>query len=216
VQYSDALPAQRRPGRLKPHKRLAQVKPGQEDTFDHVCFDMNPILHTACRKASTVEAAVFRVYRELDATLKVLIPRKSVVLAFDGPGPYAKLLTQRKRRGKASKVSKYALSSLNITPGTTFMHEVKQACMYYVCVRLAMSYKFRNVAFYLSGADVPGEGEVKILEWIHNLMGDSTKHSWEDSIMIVGGDADLVLQVPPPAVSGRGCRSRRWPDFPIR
>ncbi len=30
------------------------------------------------------------------------------------------------------------------------------ACEYFVCLRLATSYKYRNVTFYLSGADVAG------------------------------------------------------------
>ena len=51
----------------------------------------------------------------------MLQPRKSVVLAFDGPGPLAKLITQRKRRLKASRQSKYKMSGLNITTGTELM-----------------------------------------------------------------------------------------------
>lgn len=41
-----------------------------------------------------MEHAVLRVYREIDFTLRTLTPGKSVVLAFDGPGPNAKLITQ--------------------------------------------------------------------------------------------------------------------------
>jgi len=96
---------------------VIHVHDGDGDIFDHVAFDMNGLLHTACLKAKTLEHAVLRIFRELDATLRTLQPRKSVVLAFDGPGPLAKLLTQRKRRLKASRQSKYKLSGLNITPG---------------------------------------------------------------------------------------------------
>lgn len=46
------------------------------------------------RRAHSVEHAVLRVYREIDFTLRTLKPGKSVVLAFDGPGPNAKLITQ--------------------------------------------------------------------------------------------------------------------------
>jgi hypothetical protein len=82
---------------------VINVYDGDGDTFDHVAFDMNGLLHSACLKAKTLEHAVLRVFRELDATLRILEPRKSIVLAFDGPGPLAKLLTQRKRRLKASR-----------------------------------------------------------------------------------------------------------------
>ncbi|EKX50671.1 hypothetical protein GUITHDRAFT_66805 [Guillardia theta CCMP2712] len=151
---------------------------------------MNGLLHTACRKAKDFEHAILRVYKELDATLRTLIPTKSVVLAFDGPGPLAKLLTQRKRRNKSSKASKYKLSGLHITPGTKFMQTMREACEYYAALRLVASAKFKNVAFYISGADVAGEGEIKIIEWIHNLLQNQN----DEKIIIVGGDADLVLQ----------------------
>lgn len=144
---------------------IMEVSDGYQDCFDHVAFDMNGILHTACRRANTVEHAVLRVYRELDATLKIIVPRQSIILAFDGPGPYAKLLTQRKRRAKSAQQSKYKLSGLSITPGTRFMREVREACQYYACLRLQTSHRFRNVTVFVSGSDVSGEGEVKILEW---------------------------------------------------
>lgn len=59
---------------------------------------------------------MLRVYRELDFTLRTLTPGQSVVLAFDGPGPNAKLITQRKRRAKKALTDKYKISGLNITP----------------------------------------------------------------------------------------------------
>jgi hypothetical protein len=148
---------------------IIKVQDGSSSQFDHVCFDMNGILHSACRhvctnsrsppsppcsppcppcptltsppkphlplspmkmrpdssrttlfekpshitngklarnsrglhyilrlrrRAHSVEHAVLRVYREIDFTLRTLKPGKSVVLAFDGPGPNAKLITQ--------------------------------------------------------------------------------------------------------------------------
>jgi 5'-3' exonuclease len=66
---------------------VIKVQDGDGDVFDHVAFDMNGLLHSACLKAKTLEHAVLRIFRDLDATLRVLQPRKSVVLAFDGPGP---------------------------------------------------------------------------------------------------------------------------------
>jgi 5'-3' exonuclease len=41
-----------------------------------------------------------------------------------------------------------------------------------------------------SGADVPGEGELKLLDWIHLKVPAGS----DESVVIVGGDADLVLQ----------------------
>ena len=60
---------------------------GDRDTFDHVAFDMNGLVRSACLKAKTIEHTVMHVFRELDETLRLMQPRKSVVLAFDGPAP---------------------------------------------------------------------------------------------------------------------------------
>lgn len=49
---------------------------------------------------------------------------------------------------------------------------------------------YERVKFYISGANVPGEGELKCIDWL-KLM--SQIGSEEDAV-IVGGDADLILQ----------------------
>lgn len=49
---------------------------------------------------------------------------------------------------------------------------------------------FRGVKFYISGASVPGEGELKCVDWIKHMCAAGT----EESAVIVGGDADLILQ----------------------
>ena len=49
---------------------------------------------------------------------------------------------------------------------------------------------FRGVRFYISGAGVPGEGELKCVDWIKHICKAGT----EESVIIVGGDADLILQ----------------------
>ncbi|KAJ1472980.1 hypothetical protein T484DRAFT_1838055 [Baffinella frigidus] len=40
---------------------VLEVQAGQTDSFDHVCFDMNSVLHPACRRASSVDDAVLHV-----------------------------------------------------------------------------------------------------------------------------------------------------------
>ena len=44
------------------------------------------------------------------------------------------------------------------------MREVREAVEYYAVSRLQSSYKLRNIKFYVSGSNVAGEGEVKIIE----------------------------------------------------
>ena len=49
---------------------------------------------------------------------------------------------------------------------------------------------YERVKFYISGANVPGEGELKCIDWLKLTL---QKGSEEDAV-IVGGDADLILQ----------------------
>lgn len=48
----------------------------------------------------------------------------------------------------------------------------------------------RGVSFYVSGASVPGEGELKCIDWVKHMCSSGT----EESTVIIGGDADLILQ----------------------
>lgn len=49
---------------------------------------------------------------------------------------------------------------------------------------------YERVKFYISGANMPGEGELKCIDWLKHMC----KPDSEESAVIVGGDADLVLQ----------------------
>lgn len=55
---------------------------------------------------------------------------------------------------------------------------------------MLMVASFRGVKFYISGASIPGEGEVKCVDWINRTCLEGT----EESVVLVGGDADLILQ----------------------
>jgi 5'-3' exonuclease len=70
------------------------------------------------------------------------------------------------------------------------MHRLKNSLCYYVCNRLQKSRRFERVKFYVSGSDVAGEGEIKIVNYIKNK---PAYHHSEDSYLIVGTDADLIL-----------------------
>lgn len=49
-------------------------------------------------------------------------------------------------------------------------------------------FSYQGVKFYISGAKVPGEGELKCIDWLKNMPKP------DESAVIVGGDADLILQ----------------------
>jgi hypothetical protein len=52
---------------------------------------------------------------------------------------------------------------------------------------------FRDVRFFVSGADVAGEGELKIVKYIRAVRDANPDPENTDSYLIVGSDADLVL-----------------------
>lgn len=130
------------------------------------------------RKSNDEARFVRCLYRELDTIFKLCVPKKTVFIAIDGPGfvfslsaypsaSKAKLVTQRLRRlkiGKDKQKAKQKRSTfdfLQLTPGTEFMQRLKQWVAHFACSRLQNDRKFSRVVFDVSGADMPGEGEVK-------------------------------------------------------
>ena len=199
------------------------------ETFDHVLIDMNQLLHVVLRRSRSDGHGLTLLMKELDACLQLATPTKSLVLAIDGPPGAAKLATQRKRRfatvaktehkikqidrllKSESKRHKPALlnrkkrraaseaRTLCITPATDFMSTAEQALLYWVWQRLSSRTNClaaNNVKVFISPSTVPGEGEIKLLEWIY-----SKPNRRGESIAILGGDSDLVLEglVIPPA-----------------
>ncbi|KAG1672628.1 hypothetical protein FOA52_002109 [Chlamydomonas sp. UWO 241] len=69
--------------------------------IDHLYIDVNSLLHTAMDNAWNVDGFHTELHARLDKVLTACEPRKSLMLAVDGPAPIAKLLSQRERRKKA-------------------------------------------------------------------------------------------------------------------
>lgn len=142
-------------------------------------------------------------------------------MAIDGVAPRAKMNQQRGRRFKSARESQEKaeeesriredlkkqgyrvkegpsltqvsqLSDSNIiTPGTAFMAQLSCALQYYIHLRLNYEPGWKDVMVILSDANVPGEGEHKIMEYIRQQRG---REGWNPNLVHVvsGLDADLI------------------------
>ena len=176
--------------------------------IDHFYFDFNCLIYHCYarldyqkllpktipqRQAELIEE-VIKYTQKIIFSIK---PKKSVSICIDGVVPMAKMHQQRLRRYKSPIFKEWEndikrkfgvfqeelLDTNQITPGTPFMNNLCEA------LEKAIKNKyFGPVAVHLSGSDMPGEGEHKILNLIK-----TNKIVRDEKICIYGLDADLIM-----------------------
>jgi 5'-3' exoribonuclease 1 len=171
------------------------------------------------------ETAMFKkIFLYVDRLYKMVQPSKVLYLAVDGVAPRAKMNQQRSRRFRSAKEAeqlaaevtarenfmghdlsvssgKQRFDSNCITPGTDFMLKLSLAMQKWV------EFKQKTDPFWkagatviVSGPDVPGEGEHKVMDFIRESQekykadGKSTDlygPGWTH--VLYGLDADLIM-----------------------
>jgi hypothetical protein len=161
---------------------------------DHVFIDFNQFVHKVSRSSRSYNILWKKMYKELDTILNITNPRQSVYIVMDGPASRAKLIEQRKHRkvkksSSSAKKVKGIVDRRMITPGCRFTGQILNALAFFICQRLS-SRKYEHIKFFVSGANVAGEGELKIMKYISSMPEHMRTR---DSFALVGSDADLVL-----------------------
>jgi 5'-3' exoribonuclease 1 len=176
---------------------------------------MNGIIHncthndsdsvTARKSEDQMFIAIFNYIEHLFGKIK---PKQLFFMAIDGVAPRAKMNQQRARRFRTAldtekarekairegveMPTEEAFDSNCITPGTEFMAKLTQQLKYFINKKVSEDIDWQGVEVVLSGHEVPGEGEHKIMEYIRQAKAQpgydpNRRHC------LYGLDADLIM-----------------------
>ncbi|KAG7662769.1 exo2 [[Candida] subhashii] len=190
------------------------IEAPQIPEFDNLYLDMNSILHTCTHSNDGTitrlsdDQMYAAIFNYIDHLFQIIKPQKTFYMAIDGVAPRAKMNQQRARRFRTAYEAEENLKkaiengedipkedpfdSNSITPGTEFMAKLTNNLKYFIHKKITEDSRWANIEIILSGHEVPGEGEHKIMEFIRSTRSQddydpNTRHC------IYGLDADLIM-----------------------
>ncbi len=169
----------------------------------------------------TEEEMVERIFAYTERLISIARPRKILYLAIDGVAPRAKMNQQRSRRYRVPRElaaeAKRAQANMKagrniaptedelaaaspppfdsncITPGTEFLCKIGKKYQEWIEHKMATDPTWQSgPTVVFSGADVPGEGEHKIMDFIRAQRADHA-YAEETRHCMYGLDADLIM-----------------------
>ena len=183
-------------------------------SFDHFFLDANSIIYDCARQCHAPDDTttlddlhdliIHKFIQKIEEYIAIVRPKSTVMISIDGTPPVAKLEQQRQRRYKSYATSsflnsvaqcqdeteketpdKVRFNTIEITTGTSFMRKINRALDSHFAD--PSTYNVDNIL--ISHADIYGEGESKIFEFIRQ--SDTVKKN--DTCLIYGLDADLIM-----------------------
>ncbi|XP_014211300.1 5'-3' exoribonuclease 1-like isoform X2 [Copidosoma floridanum] len=192
-----------------------KLKENQIPEFDNLYLDMNGIIHNCSHPNDAdvsfriTEETIFKnIFHYIEILFRIIQPQKLFFMAVDGVAPRAKINQQRGRRFRAAKdaeiqeakarakgqeIPKEARFDSNcITPGTVFMSKLSEQLKFFITQKISTDKIWQKCKIILSGSEVPGEGEHKIMDYIRYMKAQpdykgNTRHC------LYGLDADLIM-----------------------
>ena len=185
--------------------------------IDNLYLDLNSTIHELCHSKSDNLLALFsnksdaEILREtceiINQIVELIRPKSLLMISLDGVSPIAKIGDQLKSRYKKSfgcpnEINQF-LSKLNleinnnfegnkISPCTDFMINLEKYLDDYIQKKVKdEDSTWKNINIILSGTNVPGEGEYKIMEQIREEKMKEEKNNMK--YCIFSGDADFIL-----------------------
>ena len=179
---------------------------------NNLYLDCNSIIYDAYSRMSfdklteSVATSIIRlVISKIESYIHLIQPSKTVIIAFDGVAPVAKLEQQRNRRYKSwyqnnitrdifKKAEPDAWNTAAITPGTIFMSELNSMvashfASYSTVATDSTVVDKQSLHIIVNGSNKAGEGEHKLFDYIRL---NPEKHLSETTV-IYGLDADLIM-----------------------